>query len=235
MRMAILACFLLTSIPALASQDRVIGLLTLPAVYGDGPYQKFQPRDVALYPEPDAEQATGTLRVDRYWTFPEAGGCKGLVVNAHTAQGENVNELPSAEYDYESPAAIVLQARDPWFKVRLAGGAAWLKAQEKSEYFPLEALLMNGLTYIATAPDVQLSDHPRALAGAGEDDKTASTGDEVRVVEFIEAENELWIHIEVMSHSICEPGEEPMVTARGWLPAYGPSAEPTIWFRSRGC
>ncbi|MCP1726575.1 hypothetical protein J2T60_000540 [Natronospira proteinivora] len=116
MRMALLVGFLLTSVPALASQDRVVGLLTLPEVFGDGPCHEFQPRDVSLYAGLGAEQVMGVLRVDRYWTFPEAGGCEGLVVNAHTDQGESVKELPSEEYDYQSPAVIVLQAQDPWFQ-----------------------------------------------------------------------------------------------------------------------
>ncbi|MCP1726576.1 hypothetical protein J2T60_000541 [Natronospira proteinivora] len=119
--------------------------------------------------------------------------------------------------------------------MRLTDGAAWIEAQGKSEYFPLEALLKNRLTYIANASDAQLLDHPRTVAGAGEGGQLVSRGDEVRVVEFDEIEGELWIHIEVMSHSICEPGEEPTVTDQGWLPAYGPSGELTLWFHSRGC
>lgn len=226
--------FLVTASTA-AAEDRVIGLLTLPAVFGDAPCDQFTPEVIPLYPEPGSQEDIGVIRVDRYWTFPEVGGCMGLLVNVHMEDAESASKLPTREYAYEAPAAVVLEKRDQWFRVRLPEGSAWLEASGEEEYYPLEELLVDRLTYVAHAPDSPLSDQPGAPAAEGRDDPVVSTRDEVRVLESREVDGELWTHIEVMSHSVCHGGERPTVVARGWMPAYAPSGEPAIWFYSRGC
>jgi hypothetical protein len=45
----------------------------------------------------------------------------------------------------------------------------------------------------------------------------------------------LWVHIQVMTHSICTSTEEPKIEAEGWIPAHAGTGEPTVWFYSRGC
>lgn len=57
----------------------------------------------------------------------------------------------------------------------------------------------------------------------------------VRVVGFRPLGDRVWIEIEILSHSICESTEEPMVEARGWIPAHARSGALTVWFYSRGC
>ena len=74
---------LLIWVPALQAQDRVIGLLSLPDVFGAGPCERFVPREVALYSAPDTLRQVGSIRVDRHWTFPLDGGCEGLKVGVH--------------------------------------------------------------------------------------------------------------------------------------------------------
>jgi hypothetical protein len=137
---------LLLAWPPLAfAQDRVSGLLSLPEVFGNGPCASFTPREIPLYAAPDGQKIVAAIRVDRHWTFPGNGGCGGLIVRVHHSDGR-VSELPTEEYQYEAPAAIVLQQRGRWFRLRLTGGTAWVHASERDEFFALEDLVKGTLT-----------------------------------------------------------------------------------------
>ena len=61
-------------------------------------------------------------------------------------------------------------------------------------------------------------------------------GAPVRVLEWRERGDQTWLHVAVMSHSVCEfAAGPPEVVSLGWLPAHAESGEPTVWFASRGC
>ena len=60
-----------------ARADQVIGLLTLPEVFGREACDKFEPQEVVLYAAPTAQTPIGSIRVDRYWEFHAVGGCAG--------------------------------------------------------------------------------------------------------------------------------------------------------------
>jgi hypothetical protein len=363
--------------------DQVIGLLTLPEVFGRGPCDEFTPEEVPLYPSPDSVQVAASIRVDRNWTFPAGGGCEGLIVNVHRKDDAHASALPTEEYEYEAPAAVVLQQHDRWFKLRLADGTAWVHASERDRFMSLEELLENNETTVRTeswdgrlarAPGENLvpvpSDPRRRLIGyltpvleevsivvepgqdpeairkkyggrsmgsirrpdgstrllyfdegtaveaferpdrqagvvalfqndragilrglqgtyptpvfvfdqqpgwfqvarrsddwndwrteprlwvedtaawhftavtdQGERERLANESwgveyDSLRVIGFRRVGDQLWIHVELLTHSFCESAQEPVVTARGWIPAHDTSGEPTVWFSSRGC
>jgi hypothetical protein len=231
MKWVLVVTALLVSVSSVEAQDRVVGLLTLPEVFGDGPCHAFTPEEIPLYRAADAAEPIGAVRVDRYWRFPEAGGCEGLVVNVHMGEGRSVSGLPTKEYTYEAPAAVVLEARDGWFKLLLNDGVAWVQASRRNEYLPLKTLLSNGLTYVTGTYEGHLFGHPGGSAVVAK----VSGGDSVRVMEILSVEKQLWIKVELLSHSICESVDEPKITAQGWIPAHGPSGQPTVWFHSRGC
>jgi hypothetical protein len=234
MTAAVLTAWLLAAPWAAQVQDRVAGLLALPEVFGAGACDRFTPEIITLYAAPDSRQVVGSIRVDTYWTFHERGGCEGLVVNVHRAGAGRVGEFPTREYEYEAPAAIVLEQRGRWFRVRLPDGAAWLRASQRDEFLPLERLLPDRLTYLTSAWDGRLAALPGAVMTPVERSRPGADV-HVRLVELRRVGDDLWVHVEVLSHSGCESAEEPGVTARGWLPAHAPSGEPTIWFFSRGC
>src|SRR5262245_47678677 len=216
---------------AAVAENEVIGLLSLPEVFGHDACEKFKPEEIPLYAGPDARQRVASIRVDAYWTFHDVGGCEGLRVGVHSMSSRTVGELPTREYGYELPAAIVLEQRGRWFKVRLSDGAAWLQASPQDEYFPLEKLIATDLAYVTDASDGRLTASP----GGGQDAGRAETNRTVRVQEFRRVGGRLWIRIEVLTHSICTSSDEPKVTARGWMPVHAASGEPTVWFPSRGC
>src|SRR6187397_1830194 len=98
-----------------AAQERVLGLLSLPKVFGARSCAPFEPGEVALHAAPNDGKALAFIRVDQNWSFAPHGGCEGLEVSIH--RGEHHEDLPTLEYDYEMPGAIVLDQRDGWFKI----------------------------------------------------------------------------------------------------------------------
>lgn len=218
--------------PAAAGQGKLIGLLSLPEVFGAGACDKFTPAAVALYLAPESGPIVASIRVDQYWTFHDVGGCEGLKVGVHRSDRQGNQQLPVMEYTYEATAAVVLEQRGRWFRVRLTDGAAWLHASDRAEFFSLERLVADGLTYLTDGWDKRLA---RSPGESGEELRGVRPDPPVQVFGFRHHDGELWVEVAVLSHSFCESNEEPRVSARGWLRAHARSGDPAIWFYSRGC
>ncbi len=218
-----------------AAQDRVIGLLSLPEVFGAGQCALFEPEPVALHASPKDGTPIALIRVDQNWSFAPQGGCDGLKVSIH--QGRERHELPTLEFDYERPGAIVLEQQNRWFKVRLESGSGWIAASVIDRFMPLSELFEEfvGVTHLTGAfggPLVAAPGRPPGPAGP-----RVTANHPVRVVEVRSVFGQAWVEVEVMNHSICHAANEgpPVVIATGWLPLHATSGEPTVWFSSRGC
>jgi hypothetical protein len=218
-----------------AATDRVIGLLSLPQVFGSTMCARFEPQDVPLHSTPDDGTAFAVVRVDKNWSFAPHGGCEGLEVSVH--RGAESEELPTREYDYEMPAAIVLEQRSGWFRVRLQQGSGWIKASTTDRFMPIADLFeeLVGVTAITGSFTGELLAEPGGRAAA-----TAPKivpRQPVQVLELLEVGGRSFVKVEVMSHSLCAAGDHgpPEVVATGWLPLHAPSGDPNVWFSSRGC
>ena len=222
----------LLSQPALA-QERVIGLLALPEVFGRGACDRFTPRPVELRARPQGP-VVGTVLVVKPWTHHSDGGCEGLEVGVRASRAATVQPLPTMEYGYEEPGAVVLERREMWFRVRLTVGSAWLQASAQDEFYGLEQLFDDGLTYLTEAWNGEVAASP---GSAGRSAKSPRLGGNqpVRVRRASREKEGLWFLVDIMSHSVCEGDGEPTVADQGWVPAYGKADSPTIWFHSRGC
>lgn len=216
--------------PAAVAQERVIGLLALREVFGRGACDRFTPRPVQLHATPRG-RGVGTVFVLTPWTYQGNDGCEGLEVAVRVTGGA-IEPLPTEDYAYESPGAIVLERRGKWFRIRLSKGSAWLESSAQDEFFGLEQLFEERLTYLTEAWNGRVAatpgaaDRPAAVSNRTENEP-------VRVRRTARATNGLWFFVEIMS-SECE-GVEPTVVDRGWVPAYGKASETTIWFYSRSC
>ena len=235
---AVIRAFILVlALPASAlAQDRVIGLLTLPEVFGNAPCAPFEPRVVTLHAEPGGAQVA-SVHVDQNWSFAPHGGCEGLQVSVH--RGDARTELPTREYDYEAPAAVVVEQRGLWFRIRLTGGAtAWVEVPLAERFLSLESLYEEfvGVTFIADGGGGPLLAAPVGTVGSRGGGRVAA-GQPVRVIETRRLSERLWVHVEVMNHSLCNAAASgpPEVVAEGWLPAHLASGDPAVWFASRGC
>ncbi|HLV27286.1 MAG TPA: hypothetical protein VKZ41_13335 [Gemmatimonadales bacterium] len=236
MRPTLVILLLLLAVPShnANGQDRILGLLALPELFGAGVCDRFTPQDLTLHPAPNGKDTTGSVRVDDYWTFSDEMSCEGrLSVNVHYADGSDSTELPTREFDYERPGAIVLEREDTWFRIRLAEGSAWLRSSEGAEFHPLEKLLEEGLTYFTEEWDGHLYDSPGGARQETPEAPVSASG--VRVTGSRWLNGRLWLEVSVLSHSECASAAEPRVVRQGWVLAHARSGEPAVWFYSRGC
>lgn len=229
-RLPVVLAIVVSSAAAVSAQDRVIGLLTLPEVFGSEVCSPFTPEPIPIHVAPDGARI-GSIEVDRHWSFAPHGGCEGLEVRVH--KGSARAELPTREHGYEEPAAIVLSQQGRWFRIRLSDGAAWLLATPRDVFKPLAELFDQAPTSTTEHFTGRLRNAP---GGASIGDRF--TGNQsVRVLEVRQVGAAQWLHVEVLDYSPCTVpvGREPQVVGRGWLPAHAESGEPTVWFSSRGC
>jgi hypothetical protein len=212
------------------AQDRVIGLLTLPEVFGNGACDRFTPEAITLHREPDGPPI-GSIQVEQSWSFDAHGGCEGLDVRVRRDRA--TSELPTREHEYEAPAAIVFSQQGRWFKIRLADGTAWVNASARDAFKPLAELFDRNLTAITE----HFTGRLRTAPGGTMLGERYTENQSVRVLEVRQVGNAQWINVEVLDYSPCTvpAGREPQVIAKGWLPAHAESGEPTVWFFSRGC
>jgi len=237
-QVVLVLCFL-PAVPTQSQEPGLIGLLTLPEVFGNHACDRFDPEPVALYSAPDSLEEVGAIQVSQYWTFHDVGGCGGLVVTVRHAESGAETGLPTAEYTYGSPAALVLERQDPWFRIRLDEKSAWVRASELASYHPLEELLLDGLTFLTGSWDGRIAPSPgSALVEWERDppvDRDAPRESAVDVLRAVRIGDQIWLKIAVLSHSFCESNEKPRVVGRGWIPAHTTDDRLTVWFFSRGC
>ncbi len=215
-----------------SAQERVLGLLTLPTVFGEGPCDQTSPDEIRLFSAPATGAVVGSIKVDTPWTL-HAGGCDGLSVNVHRNGRPTVDPLPTREFDYENPAAIVVDRQQHWYKIRLTDGAAWLQAPRRSEFLGLDRLLTGKLTYLTEEWDGRLAASAGGLLRG--DVRSDLSERPVRVTEVRRASGDIWIHVDILETSPCDTGGDPPVTSGGWVRAHAVSGELTVWFYSRGC
>jgi hypothetical protein len=216
--------------------ERIIGLLALPGVFGEGPCKPFEPRAITLYGDAGTTRVIGTIEVDQQPSFAPHGGCEGLEVSVH--EGDKRSELPTREFDYEAPGAIVLERRGEAHKVRLSGNRSGWVRSPANRFMSLESLFeeFTGVTFFTDVFKGELRAAP-GLSLANKVTSQPKPAQPVRVLESRRIADRLWLHVEVFSHSLCEAAEKgpPDAVARGWLPAHADNGEPTVWFASRGC
>jgi hypothetical protein len=217
-------------LPASAA-ERIIGLVSIPEVFGAGPCAAFEPQQVALHAAPADGKPIAFIHVDQNWSFAPHGGCDGLKVSVH--RGAAKEELPTREFDYESPGAIALERRDGWIKIRLHDGVAWFRPSAVDRFMPLSDLYEEfvGVTAINKSFTARLVSTPGMLGGPIL--PRVSPGQPVRVAEV----RDEWVKVEVLNNSVCTAADNgpPEVIATGWLPLHDADGEPSIWFSSRGC
>jgi hypothetical protein len=224
------AILLIGVLPASAA-ERIIGLVSLPEVFGAAPCAAFEPEEIPLHASPGDGKAIAVIRVEKNWSFAPHGGCEGLEVRVYRGSGKE--KLPTREFDYEAPGAIALERREGWIKIRLNDSAAWLKASPVDRFMPLSDLYEEfvGVTAINDSFTARLASTPGMPGGPIL--PRVAPHQPVRVAEI----RDEWVKVEVLNTSVCTAADNgpPEVIATGWLPLHDANGEPSIWFASRGC
>lgn len=152
------------------------------------------------------------------------------------AQLTDMNAVEFREYSYEQPGAVVYTQEPGWYRIRLASGQfGWLRAADSGSYFPYRDLPPDRLSYL----NQHWSGFVWPEAGAGLPQRSLlATADAAEIpVNVIESKligGMPWFRVEIYADEICT-GTEPSVAISGWVPGYGRSGEPSLWFYSRGC
>jgi hypothetical protein len=139
--------FIFALFPLVGSSDDkkgepMIGLLTLPQVFGSSPCEKFEPRSIPVFSTSGSEKPIAVIRVDKMWTFLKEGGCEGLDVRVHRSDSRTIEKLPSKEYGYEkSPAVIVYEKRNDWYRIQMENASGWVLASTENTFLSLIELL----------------------------------------------------------------------------------------------
>ena len=132
--------------------ERLIGLLPLPQTFDPETCGKNKAEELVLRSAPDVSDTLGSIRVD----------CQSLIANQFDTAGTLVGRLPTREVTYEGLAAIVVEQRNGWFRVRLAEGTAWTQSNAGLPFVPLEELVLSELAYLTEAWDGTLGPEPGA-------------------------------------------------------------------------
>ena len=136
-----------------------IGLLTLPGLVGSGVCDDPSQREVPLFARPGSADIVGWIRAVKRGG-PDAD-CYGAFLSLRRRADGRVHEVPTVEYEEEAPdAAIVIEARGRWFKLRLNDGAAWFRASDRENYLPLEQLLLRRQAYLTQEWDGRFAATP---------------------------------------------------------------------------
>ena len=140
-------------------QKGVLGLLKLPHLFGE-PCKEPPRLEIPVYAEPRAADGVGWIRAGRHESSDN--GCYRVVLNFQRRSDGSVRELPVDEYEEEEPdAAIVVETRDQWVKLRLPEGAGWVEVRQHDDSLSLEQLLLRRQAYLTEAWDRTLAETPR--------------------------------------------------------------------------
>lgn len=195
----------------------------------------------ANYPdESDPENATlvGMLDLDNLahgGTVPVREGRD--VESPLLATVASYDEVESREVGYEVGAAVAFARAEGWTRIRLADGRfGWVAPDDAGTWFPYGELVVNRLNYLTG----EWSGHVWPDLGAGiparSSNKVSAEREEyaAEVIESTTVGGTLWFRVNVLSVNPCEAGER-RVGLSGWIPAFGPTGQPTAWYYSRGC
>lgn len=203
-----------------AAQERIIGLIELPAIH-------------AAVNEGRADIATAPVIVR---SEPDENSA---VVGAV----QDSRQLESREHAYEqiSATAYALEyvARGgPWYKVRyMVEGEAtfgWVEHSDGAQYREVTSLVSSGLAYLTDGWDRRLRERP-AVDSAAKTLESDGQSASARVIDvyYERGRSDPWYLLAVVRGECT--GEPLEIVATGWVPAYTPQGENTVWFRSRGC
>ena len=213
--------------------DPIIGLLTVPQVFGGFPCEKFESRSIPVFSTFGSEKPIAVIRVDKMWTFPKEGGCEGLEVRVHRPDNSTIEKLPSKEFEYEkSPAVIVFEKRNDWYRIQMENGSGWVSVTTENTFLPLMELFSSHKPYLTNEWDGRIWQSPNIGA---KQVTGAKPGIAVRVLKSNLVDGKLWIAVLLPAEDDCGDIDNSIPPTQGWIPAHSKSGNVTLWFNSRGC
>lgn len=220
--------------------DRIIGLLALPQLFGDGSCASYEAHPLPIFEAADSTDPIGEVTVDAPWIMAAEGGCDGLKVGVHRNGEQDGQAFWTLEYGYEAQAGVVLARQGGRYKIKLddSGGAAWVEPMAGARFHSLEKLITEGLTYLAVRDwSGRICNRPNEPAVCWTIKPGAEPYQAVTVFSHRRIGDELWFEIRLPpAEEGCEEPIPGVLWVRGWISAFEEASdEPVIWFSSRGC
>jgi len=208
-------------VPGIGSaQERIIGLIEIPAIH-------------AAVNEGRADIAAVPVTVR---TEPNGNSAVAVTV-------QDWRQFESREHGYEQvSAAAYARTYAPsgglWYKVRFTvgdkTGYGWVQHSDGAQYREVHSLVSSGLAFLTDAWDRRLFERP-VVEGSARTLERTDPSDAVRVIDvyYERGRSEPWFLLAVVRGQCT--GEPLEILATGWVPAYAPDGQNTVWFHSRGC
>ncbi len=214
-----------------AATSQIVGLLTVPQIFGGEVCRPFRGADVPVYRSPQGPRM-GLLRVTNPWRADSATSCEELAVVFQSASGTAL-PLPTREFEYERKAAIVIERRPGWYQILLSDDSSgWLRQQPDNSFLDLKALFAerpltphpawDGALY----PQPGATSTPNLLAGRSQL--------AVNMLDAREIAGVWWMLVSLPVPGPC--GDVADLSPRTvWVRVHLPDGSPAFWFSSRGC
>ena len=223
------------------TEERVVGLLRLPEIYGDYPCQAFEPKKVSLYSDSSRDRAPiGAIERVNPIAPPERPDCESPVVVVRRSGSASGSEpFPSDESGEDFTTAVVYERAGLWFRIALMRGSAWISRVSDEGFLAYPDILTSEsfLTYLRPGWDGNLWTEPGRGAGTPAPEAWRSHRNSeipVRITATRNVGNEMWIQIRFESES-CGQSLGKLPALQGWIPAHRSSRATSVWFYSRGC
>jgi hypothetical protein len=215
------------------TEQRVIGLLELPSLVGDG-CGRTPLFPMNLYDKPsDTARSKAALTMAALSELEK--DCPKLVVRRTTGQPDE--RLPTEESGYEIPAAIVYERAGSWYRIALQRGSAWMVHPHGADFLSYPDLLHDQLAYIKAGWDRRLWSSPGSGTPTLIPVQSQDPEDEIAidVIAIRRVRQQSWIQVRLTSH--CDGGtpDDQGKPITGWIPAHRADGRPSAWFYSRGC
>ena len=213
----------------------MIGVVRLPMLFGNGPCERFQPRPVRLYSKQTEHALVGHARVTKPWVVAEDGGCNGLEVSVSILDSSSSEGLPTLEYGYETPAAIVLAKTRGWCQIKLQSRTAWIRNECEPGFIPASDLLRDKLLYLLPgALELAVSTPGGTKFGTSSILRDAMVV-HVDLLNTKTVMGVVWLQVSASHISVCEGEPPPNEKQTFWLPLSNKAGRLYVWFYSRGC
>jgi hypothetical protein len=219
------------------TRERVLGLLNLPELVGDG-CGRAQTESVNLYDKQSISPTpVGSITLHVTDRQPDGGSCGSADLLLRRAGASTDEEVPTDESDYEILAAIVYERSGSWFRIALQRGSGWISHENAGDFQRYPEALEHKLSYIRGNWDGRLWRTPASGAAARIPSAWTPHLDDdvpVQVLEVRRVRNEAWIQVRLETER-CGETLKGVAPTTGWIPAYQPSGRTSLWFYSRGC
>src|SRR5262245_13338809 len=150
------------------TEERPVGLLALPEVFGEYPCDRFDAKKLNLYATPSKQRGPiATIERLKSPEPPDGQGCYASMVVVQRIPGNSSETMPTDESGYEEVRAVVYEKSGNWFRIAIPHGSAWIERSDSQGYFSYPEQLIGDsfLTYLRGGWDGKIWTSPGVGTG----------------------------------------------------------------------